>query len=141
MYWKDYLVVEKQIRERTIEQCVSRLSEFEEFDAIAFCGNSGALVGSPVAFLAKKDVLVVRKDKEKNQHHSAALVEGLDLSDKKFIIIDDFMSSGNTIKFIRNTVIKAFPTATLVGILLYKDTSSYRAYLEFETKIISFSME
>jgi len=45
-----------------------------EFDAIAFRGNSGALLASPLATLLKKHLILVRKNTADS--HSYTTVEG-----------------------------------------------------------------
>lgn len=67
-----------------------------EFDAIAFRGLSGALVGPAVACRMKKGFLAVRKMKEEESHSTVA-VEGAVKADCQYIIIDDLISSGATV--------------------------------------------
>jgi orotate phosphoribosyltransferase-like protein len=65
-----------------------------EFDGFVFRGLSGILIGVPVAMKLNKPYAVVRKKTESS--HSDYLVEGW--TPYKYIIIDDFICSGLTIK-------------------------------------------
>jgi hypothetical protein len=74
----------------------------DKFDAIAFRGLSGSLVAPSVALKLGKTLLAVRKEEE---CHSSRQVEG-DLGADRYIIIDDFVSSGETINEIRKAIIQ-----------------------------------
>lgn len=121
-YLEDYLVVNKEKRERVIRRCRKEILNFPEFDAIAFRGLSGALVTIPLAHILKKDIIVVRKPKDDEPHHSWRMVEGLEPSGKRIIIVDDFVSTGRTIKAILEEIKKISSPGNpckFVGILLY----------------------
>lgn len=100
--------------------CVVRKSKIE-FEAIAFRGMSGALVAPMLAHHMKKGLLVVRKPSE--QSHGAK-VEGM-IDAERYIIVDDFISSGKTVKEIQETIhhyrkaINEPVSAKCVGIFLY----------------------
>jgi len=87
-----------------------------EFDTIAFRGMSGALVAPIVARDLKKEIILVRK--EKGDNHSGYTVEG-HIGAKKYVILDDFISSGATVREIIKEVQAATPTAELVGGAFY----------------------
>ena len=84
------------------------------FDTIAFRGMSGAILGTSLALLLNKQIIMVRKSKQNT--HSDYLVEGFRQS-KKFLIVDDFVSSGNTAREIIRRVKQISPTAVCAGIL------------------------
>jgi hypoxanthine phosphoribosyltransferase len=70
----------------------------DEFDALAVCGTSGLTVGPILAYLLGKPLLVVRKE---TRHHSSHWVEGVKtLRDKslRYVIIDDFALTGETVQ-------------------------------------------
>lgn len=88
------------------------------FRSIAFRGVSGALVAPIVAVRLKKGLIVVRK---RESQHSTYLVEGHRLiGPQKYIIIDDFPSTGDTIKEIMKEI-KANhnQSAKCVGVYFY----------------------
>lgn len=72
-----------------------------QFDTIAFRGMSGALVGSIISHEMGIPFAVIRK--EKDSTHSESAIDG-PLEIGNYIIIDDFISSGTTIRMIINTI-------------------------------------
>lgn len=87
------------------------------FDAIAIRGFSGALIGPTVAGLLNKDLVIVRKMTESS--HSMRSIEGYVSDNLKYIIVDDFISSGNTIEQIKQSIGLKMKDAKLVGIVVY----------------------
>jgi len=85
-----------------------------KFDCIAFTGMSGMLIGPPVALRLGKTFLMVRKDAYAS--HSTLEVEG-DYAAHRYIILDDFTESGNTIRRIREAIAVHSPDAKYVGFL------------------------
>jgi hypothetical protein len=104
----------------------STISEFEdliknsgvEFDAIAFTGVSGALVAPQLASGMNKKLIIIRK---KDGSHSSLPIEGDD-SSNKYIIVDDQITTGATVKRIIGTLrrSKYFKHMQCVGIFLYQ---------------------
>jgi adenine/guanine phosphoribosyltransferase-like PRPP-binding protein len=88
----------RQITENVIETVAKFANGFE---AIAFRGVSGSLVAPAVAMALGKNLIVVRKSIKDS--HADYLVEGHTKA-QKYIIIDDIISSGKTIKAIRNNI-------------------------------------
>lgn len=100
---------------------VLKLKKTLKFHAIAFRGTSGAALAYPISIATGIPLICVRKPSDKAH---GGPVEGSSNTDvKKYLIIDDFMSTGDTIKAIidaidmkrRNYSVKC------VGILLYGD--------------------
>lgn len=89
-----------------------------EFDAIAMRGASGMLFGAPLAFLMNKGMILVRKPEELN--HSYRTVEGL-ASGKKYIIVDDLVSTGATVRIMKEAILAHadFSHYEFVGDYLY----------------------
>lgn len=88
-----------------------------DFNAIAFRGISGALVAPILAFTMKKHIIAVRKVADGT--HSAAFVEGVLSFNTKYLIVDDFSSSGETVRAIRNSIFSVEPRAVCVGLYFY----------------------
>ena len=86
----------------------------KRFDSLAFRGLSGAIIAPPVAIALKKNLILVRKPEEET--HSDYLVEG-NSSSKKYIIIDDFVSSGKTARAIIEAIATFAPQAKCLGAL------------------------
>jgi hypoxanthine phosphoribosyltransferase len=68
-----------------------------KFDAIAFRGASGALIGPILAYMLGKTMIMVRK--ERREGHSYYLVEG-EYTARTYLIVDDFISRGTTVRAI-----------------------------------------
>jgi len=75
-YINDYLIVKKDERNRLLKRCQRELKNFEDFDTIAFSGNSGSLMSFPLAHRLNKEIIVVRKSREIESAHSCLLIEG-----------------------------------------------------------------
>lgn len=91
--------------------------EATRFDAIAFTGNSGAIFAGALAVKINTNMILVRKPNE-SSHAGGAIVEGDD-RDKRYLIVDDFISSGDTIKRIVREIKKVFPSKVCIGVLEY----------------------
>jgi hypothetical protein len=89
--------LEKNVR------CVTRgLREHAgEFDFIAVSGMSGVLVGAPAALRLHKPLVVVRKNEDANDHHLGGTVIGYPEARGSYVVVDDFVCSGKTLRFIQ----------------------------------------
>ena len=96
------------------------------FDAIAFRGSSGAALAFPLSFFLKLPLIHVRKEKS---HYGRGTIEGT-VSSKKYVIIDDFIDMGTTVKTIVKEVNKEM-AAKPVAICLY-NAGSYSATAKFD---------
>jgi orotate phosphoribosyltransferase-like protein len=103
-------------RRRHTVNSVIRVLRYHEFDAIAFRGLSGALIAPIVAMEMDKTLLAVRKREE--HRHSEMVVEG-DLNAKRYVILDDLVSMGTTVKAIISEVATVAPAAKCIGVLRY----------------------
>lgn len=84
-----------QRRKKILDMMVSMIVKSNiEFDTIVFTGMSGALISPSVADRLEKQVLLLRKDKD--DCHSSCRMEGF-YKCENYIIIDDQVSSGNTV--------------------------------------------
>lgn len=104
----------------------------DSFDAIAFRGMSGAIPAGILSIMLEKPLILVRKSR--NDNHAGCLVEG-DSAAKTYIIVDDFICSGETIKAIVKGVLGfTHGQAKCVGILRTKypdepiDLETYMQY-------------
>ena len=105
-----------------VQKCVRIIRKRKlKFDAIAFRGLSGAVVAPMVALALKKTMIAVRKS---NSH--GIKVCG-DLGAQSYLIIDDFISSGVTIRKIVTGIDRAsLNEPACVGIVLYTRYNSFR---------------
>src|SRR5271157_2919582 len=86
-----------------------------DFDAIAFRGHSGSLLAAPLALKLKKSLILVRKPSEDS--HSAFDVSG-DVAAKRYLIVDDLICSGATVRSIVEEVKVFAPNAVCIGALV-----------------------
>jgi len=117
----DYLrhVFDKEEFVRTLNNAENDIMEWgDDFDSIAFTGVSGAALAFPLSVSLDKSLLCVRKRGESN--HSPFVVEGY-IDTMSYIIVDDFVHSGATIRRIIREIKLVAPAAIAKGIYLYKD--------------------
>lgn len=110
-YLEDFVNPET-LKERIRFAC--RALQGYKFDAIAFTGMSGALIGPPVAMELGKSVIMCRKPDTST--HSSYEVEG-DANADTYIILDDLTSSGGTKRRIIEQIRKWNPSAEYIGLL------------------------
>lgn len=86
-----------------------------QFDSIACCGVSGLMVVPQIAELLDKHIVIIRKQGERC--YSDFPMEGV--TPFRYVIIDDLVCSGSTIKHIKNTIYEDCPKAACVGVYCY----------------------
>lgn len=99
---------------------LSLLKEMYNFDTIAFTGSSGSGLAYILSYALKTPLILVRKQSDNN--HSGLPFEG-NMDVKKYLIVDDIMSSGNTVANIISLLYRKMPHAKCAAIFLY---SGYR---------------
>ena len=85
-----------------------------QYDSIAFTGMSGAMIAVPIAQSLRKPLIMVRKTTK--DCHSRHMVEG-NISCKNYIIIDDLIASGDTVKGVQKKIFEWAPKAHCIGVL------------------------
>lgn len=93
-----------------------------QYDAIAVRGASGLLYGAAVALATKKPLVVVRKPCERKggmANGEAYTVYDVEYTCDlhRYVIVDDFISSGRTVRAIRDAIEKAAPSASCIGMI------------------------
>jgi len=102
---------------------MAALKKQTKFTAIAFRGTSGAALAYPLSAQLNIPIICVRKLTEISH---GLRIEGTQRNIKKYVIIDDFMESGKTIKAILDAINKKKDyfkegRAECVGIVLYTE--------------------
>lgn len=100
----------------TVRQTCAALVNLD-FDSIAFCGYSGAIVAPCVAHILGKNLVGVRKTTR--ICHSTSMVEGVLDGLASYVIIDDCCESGKTVRHIARQIYGAARKANCVGMYLY----------------------
>ena len=121
-------VLNHKIRTKIIIKAVCDLRKISnEFDSIACCGSSGLMVVPQVAELLNKNILLIRKSTEKCYSNFA--IEGI--APLRYIIVDDLICSGNTVRHIKRTIKDEHPRSKCIGIYCYLPKEcAYRDDLE-----------
>lgn len=81
-------------------------------------GISGMAIGFPLASKLNLEICVVRKDGD--SVNAMRKVEGY-IPQGDYLILDDFIGMGTTVRRIMATIQKESPTSRCIGILLYTD--------------------
>lgn len=101
----------------SVVRYVCQVLERVEFDTIVFRGFSGAIVGPIVALRMGKPWVLVRKNQDAS--HSCNRIEGSVGS--AYVIIDDFIERGTTIREIVGAVYELYPHSRCVGAVLHDE--------------------
>ena len=102
---------DKKKRKEIVARVVKELRDVD-FDALAVRGVSGLILAPIVAYLLDKYVIVVRKPSV-NSHASESVESPITAG--KYVIFDDFVSSGATARAIKEEIDKNYPSLVCVG--------------------------
>ena len=109
-------VLNHKVRNKIIIKAVCDLREISNgFDSIACCGTSGLMVVPQIAELLNKNIILVRKKTDKC--YSDFTVEGV--KPFRYIILDDLICSGNTVRHIRRSIENEYSKTTCLGLYCY----------------------
>jgi adenine/guanine phosphoribosyltransferase-like PRPP-binding protein len=109
-------VLNHKTRNRIIINAVCQLRKLNDtYDSIACSGTSGLMVVPQIAELLNKEIVIVRKKNEKS--YSPFHIEGV--TPFRYIIIDDLVCSGNTIKHITKSLKEEYPRSKCIGLYCY----------------------
>lgn len=110
------MVLNHKNRNKIIIKAVCDLRKIiDSFDTIACCGVSGLMVVPQIAELLNKNIVIVRKSEEKR--YSEFWIEGA--TPFRYIIVDDLICSGNTVKWIYNAIHEDNPRTICTGLYCY----------------------
>ena len=118
-------VLNHKYRNKVIIKTVCELRKISDvFDSIACSGISGLIVVPQIAEILKKNIVIIRKDTE--ERYSEFIIEGV--TPFKYIIVDDLICSGQTIRHIKNTLKSEAPRSHCVGVYCYMpEECAYRS--------------
>lgn len=110
---------------RKADKKFASLRKTMKIDALAFCGSSGAAIAFPLAMRNSVPMIYVRKTGEKS-HGSRIECNGEHI--QTYIIVDDMISSGSTIRHIMANIKKCakqnqWEEPKCLGILLFDSIS------------------
>jgi adenine/guanine phosphoribosyltransferase-like PRPP-binding protein len=108
-------VLNHKERNKIIIRAVCALRRINDsFDSIACCGASGMMVVPQIAEILNKNIVLIRKDEKRYSEHQ---VEGV--APFRYVIVDDLICSGSTVRNIKNKIHKEYPRAVCMGIYCY----------------------
>lgn len=116
-----HTILDRTSRKIILEEAVARLSSIT-FDTIVCRGRSGLAFAAPLAFLLDKELVVLNK--MGSSHDMGKLAVAPDANVKNFIVVDDFMASGETINICLTVMLETYPKAKRVGVYLYRHYNS-----------------
>ena len=94
---------------------IDKLSSRPKF--IAARGISGVSIGAAVSYYTSIPLVVVRKDNQ--QTHSTGIVQGLDHLHGDYVIVDDLIDSGVTVRVIAKELMLDNDANNLLAVILY----------------------
>lgn len=109
-------------------------------DAIVVSGHSGLVVGSIVAYQMKIPLVAVRKLREKPKGDNNRVNCVLRKTVKKYVILDDLISDGDTVKNIIKEIKKEFQYSLSfpllpVAIVLYNSDDWVKNFDQYTTNV------
>lgn len=116
-------VLNHKERNKIIVRAVCKLRKIQDsFDSIACCGVSGLMVVPQIAELLNKHIVVVRKGEK---CYSEFRTEGV--APFRYIIVDDLICSGSTVKHIKRVLHDEYPRSVCQGVYCYlPNETAYR---------------
>lgn len=122
-------VFEPGLFQRSVDKTLAAaecLKKSTGFDTIAFSGMSGAAMAFMLSHWMNVPLLCVRK-REDTSHYvkqSRKFLEGNATDVRKYLIVDDFISSGATVQYMIDTISSANYQAECIGMLMYASYST-----------------
>ena len=127
--------------EKTIK-AAELLRQEVRFDTIAFSGVSGSAMGFILGHWLSVPLICVRKMNDGSHFQGfqgVRCVEG-NLSARRYMIVDDFISSGKTVNYIIDSISEQIPSARCVAMLMYeglRDREHKHPNFDLPIKVIS----
>lgn len=106
--------ISRESCDTALELAAHRLKNVQ-FDTVVFTGVSGAIFAPVLAHKLGKEIVVVRKTMDT---HSDNTIEGY-RHVSKYIIVDDFVSTGATVKYLIKRMHQFAPDAICAGVYTY----------------------
>jgi len=102
--WSGYTAKSYREQIESAIKDIQTLRDKHKFDALAFCGSSGGSIAFPACLALGIPLIMVRKEGEKSHGEYVECHEHARI--KSFLIVDDFIDSGETIRFILEKAIQ-----------------------------------
>jgi adenine/guanine phosphoribosyltransferase-like PRPP-binding protein len=121
-------VFDQGIFQRAVDKTLTAAEAIRKrtgFDTIAFSGMSGAAMAFLLSHWMGVPTLCVRKKGDSSHYVSSTrrYLEGNAVDVRKYLIVDDFISSGATVQYMIDTIGDTNAQAECVGMLMYASYS------------------
>jgi len=117
-------IFDPDLFQRTVPKTIEaarRLKEEHNYDTIVFSGTSGDAMGFILGYSLHMPILCVRRGELSHYWgYRHTLLEG-NFGVGRYLIVDDFISGGDTVNRIIDTVSKENPNAECVAMLMYAE--------------------
>jgi orotate phosphoribosyltransferase len=100
-----------------VRKARAELKKRPAFDVVCCTGVSGMVFGPVLAYSMRKRLIVIRKTKRGS--HASSIIEGNYGYGDRVLLVDDFTSTGNTMKRMRTELRKKDMDLKIVGAYLY----------------------
>jgi adenine/guanine phosphoribosyltransferase-like PRPP-binding protein len=125
----------------TVKKTVAKARQImtmEEYDSIAFTGTSGAAMAYILSAELGVHLICIRKATDSSHYvRGHGQLEG-NVSAKRYLFVDDFISSGTTFRTVREFIKNKMPKAECIGGLMYAATRgdyNFHDYLIYTTHV------
>jgi len=117
-------VFDQALFQKSVDKTIAiaeRLKKSEGFDTIAFSGMSGAAMAFLLSHWMNVPLLCVRKKADTSHYvqSSRKFLEGNVADVHRYLIVDDFISSGATVQYIIDTIKYSRFDSECVGMIMY----------------------
>lgn len=130
-----YTAVDKKSRTVIVHEAISQLAKVK-FDGFICRGRSGLAIGSILAYLMNKELVIVNK-KEVKSHDFGPITVGPRARLSKLIFVDDFISDGDTFKACESALKAWNDEVKIVGIYLYKQDVINKTHITGDIPILN----
>ena len=124
-------VLSIEARKSIINFVIDSLNNIKNYDVILVSGASGLLVGPIVSHLLEKPIGIIRKTQDGEPRHSWRVYEGIEYYGK-YVIVDDLVDSGETLKRIVDVSESRNPSAKCAGLIMYNQSNCYNDKIDNE---------
>lgn len=116
-----HTILDKKSRVVILHEAIERLAKVK-FDTIVCRGRSGLAFAAPLAYLMNKELVIINKTGV-SSHDSAPVAVAPNVEPIRAIVVDDFISSGETLELCVEALKVRFHSVQVVGVYFYKHPS------------------
>jgi adenine/guanine phosphoribosyltransferase-like PRPP-binding protein len=111
----------------------TRLVENYKVEAIAFSGVSGASLGYILGYTLGVPLMCIRKPRERAHYYGT--LEGC-TSARRYMIVDDFIATGDTVRNIMETITKECNDSVCVVMMMFNQDDRQRTFYHRDVRTV-----